>query len=95
MLCIYSHVKLIAGVLLPQRNIVQIQRHSLGRCTQSFSSSPNWPICSQDRLDSLEQLTSLVCRPPDALCSLEMAAVFGTCMFCLVFELKTVTKGIH
>lgn len=82
MLCIYCDVKhWIAGVLLPQRESSQIQRHSLVRHTQSFSSSPNWPICSQDRPDSLEQLASLGCIAPGALCSLEMTPVFGTCRF--------------
>lgn len=56
-----SHFKLECRCSLASKTFSRAQRQSSGPHTHSSSSSSNWPICSLDRPESLEQPASSAC----------------------------------
>lgn len=56
-----SHFKLECRCSLASKTFSQAQRQSSGPRTHSFSSSSNWPICSWDKPESLEQAATSAC----------------------------------
>lgn len=63
-LSIYFDVKLDSRCFPISRKIQPDTKPHFRSTFQSLSSSSNWPICSQDRLDSLEQLEHWVVSLP-------------------------------
>lgn len=71
---------------LASKTLSQAERQSSGPYTHSFSSSSNWPICSLDRPESLEQPASS---------AHSMAHSIFPFLFFFVLKAKEVVPGIR